>query len=213
MKINLARFSEMLFNSIVMTNQHIQYKVERLENSEAIAKLSSGAGFASFTYRSKGRNELARWVVNIGQKYENILVKSIEGLEAAIQLGEFAGVELEAAEEQLASWKLSLDKHSVNESHPDYTQKDTWEYIAQGISRHNDNGSLRIAALLQSYVVLEKGQDKEEPKSEMAKAKAKIRKMYPIGKWVTAKFENLKFVRRNGETLEFSETETELVVG
>ena len=196
-----------------MTNIHIQYKVERLSNSEAIAKLSTGAGFASFTYRSKGRNELARWTVNIGQKYENILTKSIDGLEARMQLGEYSGIDLDAAIEQLASWKLSLEKHRQNESHPDYTQKDTWEHIAQGISRHKENGSIRIAALLQSYVVLEKGDDKEEPKSAMAKAKHNIRAQFPIGKWVTPKFENFKFIRRNGETLEFAEEEKELVAG
>ena len=61
-------------------------------NSISILKnlLNAGAGFASFTYKSKGDGSIARYTLNLGFKYITLLEKSIQELQTKIDLNEFS---------------------------------------------------------------------------------------------------------------------------
>jgi hypothetical protein len=125
------------------------HNVNDNNQTELLTTLANGAGFASFEYRAKRNNELARHTLILGGGYINALERSIDALETSRALG--THVELgkltarfewladnnrlsgdvptgdalaklveTATDAVLASWRKSLDAHRQGKQNEDY---------------------------------------------------------------------------------------------
>lgn len=175
-------------------------------NSIQILKnlLNAGAGFASFTYKSKGDGSIARYTLNLGFKYITLLEKSIQELQAKMDLNEFLGDELIAANEVLASLEKSLEAHKNGTQSEDYTRKGLMTPLGNGVSINHDD-SIQVFGLVQSKKVIVEGTPKKEVKSKpMTILKNKIKKDLPISKFreFALDKDTMQVMRVNGDTIE-----------
>jgi hypothetical protein len=176
------------------------------ENSIQILKnlLNAGAGFASFTYKSKGDGSVARYTLNLGFKYISLLEKSIQELKTKMDLNEFSGDELLAANEVMASLEKSLEAHRNGTQNEDYTRKGLMTPLGNGVSINHDN-SIQIFGLVQSKKIIQEGTPKKEVKSKpITILKNKIKKDLPISKFREFALDKdaMQVMRINGDTIE-----------
>ena len=129
------------------------HNVNDNNQADLLATLANGAGFASFEYRAKRNNELARHTLILGGGYIKALERSIDALETSRALGthfdgrklmsrfewlaehdRFSGVMPDthdklaelvetATDAVLASWRKSLAAHRNNEQSEDYPKR------------------------------------------------------------------------------------------
>lgn len=129
------------------------HNVNDNNQADLLATLADGAGFASFEYRAKRNNELARHTLILGGGYINALKRSIDALETSRELGTHAdfrklmsrmewlaendrlggampdthdtlGKLVETATDAvLASWRKSLAAHEQGEQSEDYPKR------------------------------------------------------------------------------------------
>jgi hypothetical protein len=202
-------------------------------NGDTLAQLAQGAQFASFEYRAKRNNELARHTLILGGKYVKQLRKSVDQLTAAIELGTFAdldklAVELEregyeldrdgvaalaltAAQEKLASLKKSLEAHSKGEQNSDYRKQGVYSpvrdadgNVLHGLTVHNEDGSLELHGLAHAKLVLEQGNGKRSKPRKLTVAKNHVSRSLPVSRWRTFALEGVTRARVNGDTLELA---------
>jgi hypothetical protein len=176
------------------------------ENSISILKnlLNAGAGFASFTYKSKGDGSIARYTLNLGFKYITLLEKSIQELQAKMDLNEFLGESLLAAHEVMASLQKSLLAHQNGTQSEDYTRKGLMTPLGNGVSINHDD-SIQIFGLVQSKKIIQEGTPKKEVKSKpITILKNKIKKDLPISKFreFALDKDSMQVMRINGDTIE-----------
>lgn len=169
---------------------------------------NSGVGFASLLYRSKSDESLARYTVNLGFKYINLLEKSISELQAKIDNYEFATeLEKQAAGEVMASLQKSLISHQNGQQNEDYTKKGQYTSLGNGLSIHeNPDGktSLQLFGLVQSKKVIEQGLPKKQVNSKpITVAKNAIKKNLSISKFREFALDigNIQMVKVDGQTL------------
>lgn len=169
---------------------------------------NSGVGFASLLYRSKSDESLARYTVNLGFKYINLLEKSISELQAKIDNYEFATeIEKQAAGEVMASLQKSLISHQNGQQNEDYTKKGQYTSLGNGLSIHeNPDGktSLQLFGLVQSKKVIEQGLPKKQVNSKpITVAKNAIKKNLSISKFREFALDigNIQMVKVDGQTL------------
>ncbi len=169
--------------------------------SEIIA--SAGATFASFLYRSKSDGSLSRFTVILGAKYSNLLEKS--RLELQLQMETMEKELLPAAQEVMQSLEKSIVAHANGEQSSDYTKRNLYKPIGNGVNINLNDNSLQVFGLVQSKVILQEGVRKEVKSSPMTIAKNKVRKMLPLSKWREFAFDagNIEAVKVNGSTIEF----------
>jgi len=175
-------------------------------NSIAILKnlLNAGAGFASFTYKSKGDGSIARYTLNLGFKYISLLEKSIQELQAKIDLNEFLGESLLAANEVMNSLQKSLLAHNNGTQNEDYTRKGLMTPLGNGVSINHDD-SIQIFGLVQSKKIISEGTPKKEVKSKpITILKNQIKKDLPISKFREFALDKdaMQVMRINGDTIE-----------
>lgn len=166
--------------------------------------VKAGPGFASLTYKSKGDGSVARYTVNLGFSYQNLLEKSIQELNAKIDNGDYKGDELLAANEVMASLQKSLQAQKNGTQSEDYTRKGLMTPIGNGVSLNHDN-SIQIFGLIQNKKILIEGAPKKAVKSKpMTILKNKIKKELPVSKFreFALDKENISLVRANGDTIE-----------
>lgn len=176
------------------------------EDSVAILKnlLNAGPGFASFTYKSKSDNSVARYTLNLGFKYINLLEKSIQELQKKLDLNEFSGDSLLAAHEVMNSLQKSLFAHQNGTQSDDYTRKGTMTSLGNGVSINHDN-TIQIFGLVQSKKILQEGTPKKEVKSKpITILKNQIKKDLPISKFREFALDKdaMQVMRVNGDTIE-----------
>lgn len=174
--------------------------IESLKNAIAQSK----AGFASFTYRSKGDGSVSRFTVNLGFKYLNLLKKSESELCTKIDLGEFQGESLAAAHEVLASLQKSIDAHESGQQNEDYTRKGNMIPLGNGLSMNQD-GTVQVFGLVQSKTIIQAGEPRKEVKSKpITILKNQIKKELPISKFREFALDagSILSAKVNGETLE-----------
>ncbi len=129
------------------------HNVNDNNQADLLATLADGAGFASFEYRAKRNNELARHTLILGGGYVNALKRSIDALETSRQLGThvdlpkltsrlewlaendrlggampdthdaLADIVETATDAVLASWRKSLAAHEAGEQSEDYPKR------------------------------------------------------------------------------------------
>lgn len=169
---------------------------------------NSSVGFASLLYRSKTDNSLARYTVNLGFKYQNLLEKSIDELQAKMDNNEFVtDLEKQAASEVLASLQKSLTAQKSGEQNEDYTKKGQYTPIGNGLSIHeNPDGktSLQLFGLIQSKKVIEPGLPKKPVNSKpITVAKNAIKKGLSISKFREFALDvgNISCIKANGQEL------------
>lgn len=169
---------------------------------------NSGVGFASLLYQSKTDGSLARYTVNLGFKYINLLKKSKKELQDRIDKGEFTDdLEVLAANEVMKSLDKSLEAHQKGQQNEDYTKKGQYTSIGNGLSIHeNPDGqtSLQLFGLLHSKVVIEKGLPKKEVKSKpLTIMKNAIKQDLSISKFREFALDvgNINVIKVNGDTL------------
>jgi hypothetical protein len=167
-----------------------------------------GASFASFTYTDKPSKkgelpETARYTVILGGKYSNLLEKS--KLELELLIPTLSGIELEAANEIMASLNKSIEAAKNGTQNEDYTKKGQYTNIGNGVNINSTDNSVQVFGLLQSKVVLKAGFRKPVNSAPLTVAKNKIRKMLPIGKFREFAFDmgNIKMVKVDGQTVVF----------
>lgn len=164
------------------------------------------AKFASFVYRSKESNELARYVVLLGVDRTALYERDRETLRT--MLPDLHGLPREAAEALLASIEESLAKGLGNNSA--YThgseQGDTYRAIVglPDVRLNLNDGTLHLLAVVQSKTVLEPGTFKTVNSRPLTLAKRDIEKTLRRSKIRQFALPNLRTAKLNGETLELA---------
>jgi len=169
---------------------------------DLIASQAGLARFASFTYCSRSTGEVARYTLQLGFSYRNILHKSIIDLEVERQI--MTDLPRQAADEILASLNASLAGTQSK-----YTKKDIYEdykvdgKTIQGIKVNKNDGSLKIFGLVTSKVQIspEVTPHKKYNSAPLTVEKNRITKMLPIGRFREFALDNLAIAKLNGETL------------
>ncbi len=158
--------------------------------------------FASLLYRSKTDKSLARYTLILGFKYVNLLEKSKTELEIAMQTIDPALKD--AANEVMKSIEKSLAAHAKGEQNADYTKKDLYVPLGNGLNLNSNDGTLQLFGLVQSKVVIEEGEPKKAVNSgAMTIAKAKVNKLLSKSKFREFAIDlgNLQVAKVDGDTL------------
>jgi hypothetical protein len=170
---------------------------------DLIASQAGLARFASFTYCSRSTGEVARYTLQLGFSYRNILQKSIMELEVDKQI--MTDLPRQAADEILASLNASLSgiqtKYTKKDIYEDY--KDSNGKTVQGIKVNKNDGSLKIFGLVSSKVQITPPVTpyKEVKSAPLTIEKNRITKTLPIGRFREFALDNLAMAKLNGETL------------
>lgn len=170
---------------------------------DLIASQAGLARFASFTYCSRSTGEVARYTLQLGFSYRNILHKSILELEVEKEI--MTDLPRQAADQILVSLKASLDgtqnKYTKKDIYQDY--KDASGKTIQGIKVNKNDGSLKIFGLVTSKVQLTPPVTpyKSVNSAPLTIEKNRITKTLPIGRFREFALDNLAVAKLNGETL------------
>ena len=158
--------------------------------------------FVSFTYRAKESNELAKHVIILGAKTENLYKRDLEVL--AVMLENLSGLALQAATELAASRHESLTVGIGNNSQ--YTLAGQYQYVEgfDGVQFHTDaeGTHVYVNGLSHSKTVIEEGTYKVVKSRPLTIEKNKIRKELPSSRFRTFRLDSVKSARINGDTLE-----------
>lgn len=164
--------------------------------------------FASFTYLSKSDKSVARYNVILGSSYLNLLNKSITELEILMaEVKDQTTLEFQAMTAIMKSLLKSKTAKEEGTQSDDYTKKGQYTPIHNGLNVNQTDNSLQLFGLLQSKVVLKKGEDRKPVNSRpLTVAKNKIRKLLSISKFREFALDcsNVDSARINGDTLEIT---------
>ena len=169
---------------------------------DLIASQAGLARFASFTYCSRSTGEVARYTLQLGFSYRNVLQKSIMELEVDKQI--MSDLPRQAADEILASLNASLSGTQTK-----YTKKDIYEdykvdgKTVQGLKINKNDSSLKIFGLITSKVQITPPVTpyKKHNSAPLTIQKNLITKDLPIGRFREFALDNLVVAKLNGETL------------
>jgi len=178
--------------------------------AKAISSLKN-VQFASLTYLSKSANELARYTVNLGFSYHKAVEKSVTELEIlmAENAGTWGELEKQAAEEVMASLKKTLEAHAHGEQNDDYTKKDQYVHIGNGLNLNSNDNTLQLFGLVNSKVVITEGERKAVKSKPLTIAKNKIRKQLSMSKFREFALDESQIsgVKINGDSIELTPAE------
>ncbi len=118
-----------------------------------------GTQFASFTYLSKKAGELARHTLILGFSYHNLVEKSVTELEvlAAANAETWTPLQKQAADNVMASLTKTLAAHAAGEQNEDYTKRDQYVHIGNGLNLNTVDNTLQLFGLAHNKVVLVEG--------------------------------------------------------
>lgn len=171
-------------------------------NEIASTIANAGTKFASFTYRSKSDDSLARYTVILGFSYNTLLEKSKTELEIVMnEIGE----ELKpAAQAVMDSINKSIAAHANGSQSDDYTKKGQYVSVGNGVNINTVDNTIQVFGLVRSKVVLESGVRKQVKSAPFTIAKNKVRQMLSMSKFREFAFDvgNIHTVKVNGDTLE-----------
>lgn len=165
--------------------------------------------FASLTYRTKATNELARYVLILGASVENAYKKDLDAVLAALPTLTDP-LDLQAANEMIASFRQSLDKGIGNNDAYTHGPNGGDTFIATAVPNvfiNKNDGSLHLKGVfVQSKVVLEAGTPRKEVKSKpLTIAKDRLKRTLGLRSNKVRQFilDNIKVAKMNGDTIEF----------
>lgn len=161
---------------------------------------TEGTKFVSFTYRSKGTNELARHTLIVGFVTRHLYERDVVILKDLIDNNKVSGLSLKAAQELLESRIASL---TLGVGHnPEYSCAGVYGEVDAGVKVHVIDGSYHVMGLVQNKITLEEGTFKVRNRRPLTIAKDEIRDMLPSEKIRQYKLQNVVGARLNGQTLE-----------
>ena len=192
---------------MLLYSHNMENIIAKLE--KRIANLK-GSQFASLTYLSKKYNELSRYTVILGFSYHKLVEKSVVELEILIadNKDKWTALEKQAADEVMSSFQKTLESHSRGEQNDDYTKKDQYIPVANGININTVDNTVQLFGMIQSKVVLQEGVYPVVNSKPLTIAKNNIRKQLSISKFreFAIDLSQMELARVNGETLEFPES-------
>lgn len=175
------------------------------EITKNIAKIQT-CKFASLTYLAKSSGELARFTVNLGFSYHNLVEKSVTELEILIaeQTATWNELQRTAANNIMASLKKTLAAHARGEQNADYTKKNQYIPIGAGLSLNTTDNTIQLFGLVNSKVVLSEGNHKVVNSAPLTIEQNKIRKQLSISKFreFALDLSQIGQVKVNGEVFE-----------
>jgi hypothetical protein len=194
------------------------------DEATTLAHAAGLSEFASITYRAKRNGELARHTIILGARYDKQIAASVDQLMTSMSLGTVANVaklndrldglvaegrlmgdkpaDLDALVAEAAKAVLTSLTKTAKGEQDGYTKVDTYETIAQGVTRHKVDGSIEVHGLRHAKVVLEAGDPETGRTRALTVAKNMVRASLPVGRYRTFSLENVATVKRNGNTLE-----------
>ena len=160
-----------------------------------IAEQSKKARFASFLYKNS-KNEVARYKIQLGFNYINLVEKS--ALQLELESENMQGQTLEAAKALLASFQKTIEGNNSNPAKAAYKPvNDQQGKMVQGVRLKQNDNSLQIYGLICSKVVIENG----EPVKQSSNMKTILRSNLPVGRFREFNLENVKVAKMDGDTL------------
>ena len=175
------------------------------EVSKTLAAIQ-GCQFASLTYLTKKTKELARYTVEIGFSYHKAVERSVTELEILTRENAevWTPLQKQAAAEVMASLVKTLEAHSRGEQNEDYTKKDQYIAIRNGLNVNTTDNTIQLFGLLRSKVVIQKGEYKTVNSAPLVVEKNRIRKQLPVSDFREFALDvgNIGKVKANGETIE-----------
>lgn len=160
-----------------------------------IAEQSKKARFASFLYKNS-KNEVARYKIQLGFNYINLVEKS--ALQLELESENMQGQTLEAAKALLASFQRTIEGSNSNPAKAAYKPvKDSQGNMVQGVRLNQNDNSLQVYGLICSKVVIENA----EPIKPPSNMKAILRSNLPVGRFREFNLENVKVAKMDGDTL------------
>lgn len=151
------------------------------------ARLAPNAGFkfGTLTYTSKSSGEVARHTIILGMSYNELIHRSVEELSAltTTNVGKWTELQSQAAREVMVSLEKTLAAHALGKQNEDYTKKDTYISIGNGISLNTTDNTLQLFGLSYTKVVLKIGVFKKINSAPLTLAKNEIRNQLSISKF------------------------------
>jgi len=171
----------------------------------ALASLAGNVRFVGVTYRSKESGELARHTLVIGASYRNAIVSSMEELTRKLPTLTDA-LDIQAANECIASYSKSLLALDAGVPHPGNTKPELYETICPGLRVHKVDGSFELCGLTVAKKVIEQGVHKHVNSKPLTLAKKALQKGLPASKYRTLSVDAgvMESVRIGGSEIEVS---------
>jgi hypothetical protein len=146
---------------------------------------NAGCKFGSFTYTSKTSGEVARHTVILGMSYHELVRQSVEELSAltTTNVGKWNELQVLAAREVMVSLEKTLAAHAVGQQNDDYTKKDVYISIGNGISLNTNDNTLQLFGLASKKVVITPGVFKSVKSAPLTLAKNEIRNLLSVSKF------------------------------
>jgi hypothetical protein len=144
---------------------------------------SGRATFIGITYTAKGTGETARHVLNLGVSYLNAVRKALAELDTLSREG-LSGLEIEALDNVIASYKNTLDNAEKGKKNDVYTKKDVYLDICPGLKMNLNDYSLELHAMSVSKKVITPGKEKKPTVSRpLTIAQDKFKKGLAVSKY------------------------------
>lgn len=149
-----------------------------------LAKLRTSSTFLSVMGYRNEYSEVADYSIVFHISYENALKRSLLALESVVPADD---LEAQAKRELVDGYQKSLTKLAttpVEEIDDAYTHfvDDNGSYI-KGVKVHTETGALHLYGLLNAKRILIPGQYPLSNKRPLTKAKDKLRKLCPVGRF------------------------------
>ena len=179
---------------------------EKINQLVAQVAALRGSKFASLTYtksaKVNGAGEQARHTIILGFDYMGAVKRSLAELQARKFDSE---LDKQAAAELVASFEKTIAAHEAGERNPDYTKKDVYVSLFNGLNVSKTDGSFKLFGLSISKKVLVNGVYRTVNSKPLTVAKDAIRKTLTIGAFreFAVSEESLANAKLNGETIEF----------
>ena len=169
--------------------------------------LNSGqAQFASLTYTTKKTGETARYTVQLGTSYHSLVEKSLLELQLLVkeQKSKWNDLQRIAAARVIKSLRKTLAAHKVGQQNADYTKKDQYVPLGQGLNLNTSDNTLQLFGVLRSKVTITVGTYKPVKSAPLTIEQNKIRKLLPLSQFREFALDlgNIQSARLNGETIE-----------
>ncbi len=163
-----------------------------------------GPSFVGLTYTSKSTGETARYTLNIGTSYLNLLKKSLSELDNIVGTNGLTGIEADAEKAVRASLLKSIAAHEKGEQNPDYTKAGMYECLTEGVKQSKVDGTYEICGIQVAKKVLIPGTYKTVNSSALTLAKQTITGLLSSSKYRTLCIDagNLESVRVGGTEIE-----------
>ena len=165
-----------------------------------------GTQFASFTYLSKKHNELARHTLILGFSYHKLVEKSVTELEILMSenADKWNALQKQAADNVMASLKKTLEAHARGEQNDDYTKKNQYVSLGNGLNWNSTDGTLQLFGLAHTKVVLVKGEYPTVNSRPLTIEQNKIKDQLSLSKFreFALDLSQVAVAKINGNTLE-----------